>query len=217
MSKSDKKSQEMTIYERLTNAQNELKAPKNQYNNFGKYKYRSAEDILEAVKPINEKYGLNLYLCDYIEQIGERIYVKSVARLTDYSGNVIENWAYAREDESKKGMDGSQVTGASSSYARKYALNGLYLIDDTKDADTNEYYENIVRDTRKVAKKANEATRVGLSKEELINNLNQNVEPKKIMAFLQNNGYQTLNEISLEVLNTLWNNYLESIKQMQKQ
>lgn len=125
------------IYEKLRNAQVELKAPKNQYNSFGKYKYRNAEDIMEAVKPINQKHGLTLTISDEIAAVGNRVYVKATATLTDGT-DIIVNCAYAREEESKKGMDGSQVTGASSSYARKYALNGLYLIDDTKDADTDE-------------------------------------------------------------------------------
>lgn len=118
--------------------QNELKAPKGQYNSFGKYKYRSAEDILEAVKPLCVKYGVLLTLTDSIELIGERYYVKATARATDGT-KVVEVTALAREDLDKKGMDGSQITGTASSYARKYALNGLFCIDDTKDADTDEY------------------------------------------------------------------------------
>lgn len=134
----------MNIYEKLSNIQQELKAPKNQYNSFGGYKYRSCEDILEAVKPLLKKYSCILRLYDELVSIGNRNYVKATAELTglliDRNDNVIkekiENTAYAREEESKKGMDGSQITGASSSYARKYALNGLFLIDDVKDSDT---------------------------------------------------------------------------------
>lgn len=123
---------------KLINVQNELKAPKGQYNSFGKYKYRSAEDILEAVKPLNAKEGLLLTLTDEPIFIGEWHYIKATATITD--GNQTHTvTAYARESENKKGMDHSQVTGTASSYARKYALNGLYLIDDTKDADTDEY------------------------------------------------------------------------------
>ena len=130
----------MNIYEKLMNIQKELKAPKGQYNSFGKYKYRSCEDILESVKPLLEKYKATIILTDKLEQIGERYYIRAMAILFDTeSDNSIENTAYAREEETKKGMDGSQITGTSSSYARKYALNGLLLIDDTKDADTDEF------------------------------------------------------------------------------
>ena len=130
----------MNIYEKLMNIQKELKAPKGQYNSFGKYKYRSCEDILESVKPLLEKYKVTIILTDKLEQIGERYYIRAMAILIDTeSDNSIENTAYAREEETKKGMDGSQITGTSSSYARKYALNGLLLIDDTKDADTDEF------------------------------------------------------------------------------
>lgn len=127
----------MTIYEKLSAIQSELKAPKSQYNSFGKYNYRNCEDILEAVKPLCAKYKAVSVMGDEVIQIGERYYIKSTARLIDLeSDGVVENTAYAREEAEKKGMDGSQVTGASSSYARKYALNGLFAIDDTKDSDT---------------------------------------------------------------------------------
>jgi len=120
--------------EKLLKVQMELKAPKNQKNTFGGYNYRSCEDIFEAVKPLLEKEGLTLRLTDKLVNIGERYYIKATAILTD-GNETIENTAYAREEETKKGMDGSQITGASSSYARKYALNGLFLIDDVKDSD----------------------------------------------------------------------------------
>ena len=129
----------MTIYEKLTKVQDELKAPKNQYNSFGKYRYRSCEDILEALKPILAKHGLFLMISDTLEQIGDRYYIRATCTVSDGEMH-ITNCAFAREEESKKGMDGAQVTGTSSSYARKYALNGLFLIDDTKDPDTDEYY-----------------------------------------------------------------------------
>lgn len=128
----------MSIYEKLIKVQGELKAPKNQYNSFGKYKYRSCEDILEALKPILAKHGLFLMISDTMEQIGDRYYIRATCTISDGEGH-ITNCAFAREEESKKGMDGAQVTGTSSSYARKYALNGLFLIDDTKDPDTDEY------------------------------------------------------------------------------
>lgn len=125
----------MTIYEKLTEIQTELKAPKGQYNSFGKYNYRNCEDILEALKPLLKNQSLVILLSDEVVMIGTRYYVKATATITDGEGK-ISTTAYAREEESKKGMDGSQVTGASSSYARKYALNALFAIDDTKDSDT---------------------------------------------------------------------------------
>ncbi|MFA5322708.1 MAG: ERF family protein [Smithella sp.] len=120
----------------LSEIQAKLKAPKNQYNSFGKYHYRSCEDILEAVKPLLLEHNAALTITDEIAMIGTRFYVRAIATLNIKGGEQIMVTAYAREEESKKGMDGSQVTGAASSYARKYALNGLFLIDDTKDADT---------------------------------------------------------------------------------
>ena len=125
--------------------QSKLNVPKNQYNSFGKYNYRSCEDILTAVKPLLAEKKLTLTLSDEVVEIGGRVYVKAEARLTDCETENPQaayeyiNTAYAREDETKKGMDGAQVTGAASSYARKYALNGLFAIDDSKDPDTDEY------------------------------------------------------------------------------
>lgn len=132
----------MNIYEKLLEIQTELKAPKGQRNDFGKYNYRSCEDILEAVKPLCQKNQATLVLSDELVNIGERYYIKATATLYDTIENAkISNSAYARESENKKGMDDSQITGTASSYARKYALNGLFNIDDTKDADTNEYHQ----------------------------------------------------------------------------
>ena len=122
--------------EKLTKIQAELKAPKGQYNSFGNYKYRSCEDIQEAVKPLLKKYNVSLTLSDDLQVIGERYYIKVTAVLVcNETKEIVSVTSFAREEENKKGMDGSQVTGASSSYARKYALNGLFLIDDTKDSD----------------------------------------------------------------------------------
>lgn len=129
----------MQISKALVAIQSELKAPKNQYNSFGKYKYRSAEDILEAVKPLLKTHNANLYMSDEIIAVADRIYLKTTATFTDSDGNTIQTSACARESLDKKGMDDSQITGTASSYARKYCLNGLFLIDDTKDADTDEY------------------------------------------------------------------------------
>lgn len=127
----------MTFQQKVVAVQSELKAPKNQYNSFGEYKYRSCEDILEGVKPLLKKYGLYLKLSDAVELIGDRYYIKATATLYD-GDNCISTSAYAREALEKKKSDVSQVTGAASSYARKYALNGLLAIDDTKDADSVE-------------------------------------------------------------------------------
>ena len=129
--------------EKLTKALGEvqfkLKAPKGQVNSFGHYNYRSCEDILEAVKPLLHEAGLALTLSDDVVAVGNRIYVKATATVTDGTDSV-RNTAFARESETKKGMDDSQITGTASSYARKYALNGLFCIDDTRDADTDEYH-----------------------------------------------------------------------------
>ncbi|EHP3215152.1 ERF family protein [Escherichia coli] len=124
------------LYNKLWTIQQTLNAPKNQRNNFGGYNYRSAEDILEAVKPLLQ--NITLTVSDEIVLIGNRYYVKATATLSD-GEDVIAVTAYAREEESKKGMDASQLTGATSSYARKYALNGLFCIDDAKDPDTDAY------------------------------------------------------------------------------
>ena len=143
----------MNIYEKLLKAQVELKAPKGQYNSFGKYKYRSCEDILEALKPVLDKLKLTLFISDEIVEVGGsykvskkdetvesegRKYIKATITLVNIEkpDEIIKTSALAREEETKKGMDGSQITGASSSYARKYALNGMFMIDDTKDSDS---------------------------------------------------------------------------------
>ena len=133
---------------RVGMAQAELKAPKNQYNSFGKYNYRSCEDILEAAKPICRKHDLVLLLTDKPVCIGERYYIEATARLYDTESDLfLEATASAREADAKKGMDDSQVTGTASSYARKYALNGLFNIDDTKDADTDAYKKQTTTNT----------------------------------------------------------------------
>jgi hypothetical protein len=118
--------------------QSELKAPKSQFNKFGGYKYRKAEDILEAVKPLLNKQKCTLTITDDIVMVGNRIYVKATATIKNEKGECDTTTGWAREEESKKGMDGSQITGASSSYARKYALNGLFAIDDNADSDTTD-------------------------------------------------------------------------------
>jgi hypothetical protein len=149
-----KRRQQMNIYEKLSVIQTKLKAPKGQYNKFGNYNYRSCEDILEAVKPLLAEVKAAVVVTDDLELIGSRYYVKATARFYDTENEqstVLYNTAYAREDESKKGMDGAQITGATSSYARKYALNGLFAIDDTKDSDTDETPEQPTLDEKLLA------------------------------------------------------------------
>ena len=155
----------MTLREKLMHIQAELKAPKNLRNNFGGYNYRNAESILEALKPLLAKYGATVTITDTIEDIGGRIYVKATASIYDITANVstainhegitissresIEVNAYAREAETKKGMDEAQITGATSSYARKYALNGLFLLDDTEDVDSEAYQKPVQQTAQK--------------------------------------------------------------------
>ena len=127
----------MSIYTKLMNVQNELKVPKNNTNTFGNYKFRNAEDILEALKPLLKKYNATVIITDDVVTTGDRYYIKATVKFIDTeTGETIETSALAREEETKKGFDASQITGSTSSYARKYALNGLFAIDDTKDSDT---------------------------------------------------------------------------------
>lgn len=150
----------MNIYEKLLMVQSELKAPKDQYNSFGKYAYRSAEDIVEAAKPLCKKHGLLLTLSDTVELVGEKCYIKATVKVVDIAepSGCIEVHAYAREPIDKKGMDDSQITGAASSYARKYALNGLFAIDDTKDADAaNDGQSGTAKASKSTAKSASKS------------------------------------------------------------
>lgn len=154
----------MNIYQKLSDIQSQIRVNKSQYNSFGKYSYRSAEDILNAAKPICKDCGCVLTLSDDIVALEGRFYVKAVARLTDIESlEVIEVTAFAREEEQKKGMDASQVTGSCSSYARKYSLNGLFNLDDAKDADTDAYTET----QRKAAKKESSASKPFITQAEV--------------------------------------------------
>ena len=145
------------VGQKLITIQKELKAPKKQFNKFGNYKYRSCEDILEAVKPLVTREGCALTITDEIVEIGERYYVKAIATIRDTKdGSEISVSAFAREPEDKKGSDVSQITGAASSYARKYCLNGLFLIDDTKDADVTNTQKTTTT-TKTAAKTATKA------------------------------------------------------------
>lgn len=220
--------EKLNIYEKLSNIQNELKAPKGQYNSFGKYNYRSAEDILEAVKPICNKYRTTLVLSDelivkgehnlqsYIENIwdkdakqfkqetkfvgGQRYYVEATATLYDLdSDKCVVAKADAREEETKKGMDGSQITGTASSYARKYALNGLFNIDDTKDADTDEFAKQIKGTTKKEVQKEVEqrvvTSLVTDKQKEMIKSLYTNEE---IRTYFKSFGKSKLSELTVK-------------------
>ena len=183
------------LTEKLINAQAELKAPKGQYNSFGKYKYRSAEDILEGVKPVNAKYGLLLHLSDEPVYIGERHYIKATATITDGADTMVVT-AYARESANRKGQDESQITGTASSYARKYALNGLYLIDDTKDADTDEYRNQ--GNKAPASKPATQAEIGNLKKEiiafsKLMTEQGKNVKQEQVEQTLNITDYTKLN------------------------
>lgn len=178
----------MTVYEKLLKVQAELKAPKSQYNSFGKYNYRSCEDILEAVKPICHKYQSVLTLSDDVIELNGRFYVKAIATFVDVeTGESVVNNAFAREEDSKKGMDGSQITGTASSYARKYCLNGLFNIDDTKDADTDAYH-------RQTKQEEKPAEMVYVRKE---NNCTE--------VLGNNNRWYSLESMSLELLNKVVN------------
>ncbi len=144
---------EKELNDKLIAIQSNLKAPKNQYNSFGKYYFRSGEDILEALKPLLKENGCTLVMSDEIVFVSDRVYVKSIATLSDGKDSV-STTAFAREEADKKGMDGAQITGAASSYARKYALNGLFCIDDTKDPDaTNKHGKDEPEPTPKQAAK----------------------------------------------------------------
>lgn len=152
----------MTIYEELSRIQKELKAPKNQRNNFGGYNYRSCEDILEAVKPLLNSCVLTV--SDEVVMLDKRFYVKATARLALSKDEFVENTAWAREPEAKKGMDEAQITGATSSYARKYALNGLLAIDDTKDADATNTHDKSNDNFAKEASSAKTAQTKAINK-----------------------------------------------------
>lgn len=185
----------MNIYEKLLNVQTELKAPKGQYNAFGKYKYRSCEDILEALKPVLEKNKLTMYISDDIVVINERYYVKATVYLinSEKMGETIQVSALAREEETKKGMDGSQITGASSSYARKYALNGMFAIDDTKDSDSTNTHGKEKTEQEKVQDYLN-------SREGMLERINEYVRGEKLERLLKNYNAESLDKMTDEQL-----------------
>lgn len=186
---------EKTIYEKLLAVQNELKAPKDKRNSFGGYNYRSCEGILEAVKPLLQEQGLMLTIKDEVVNIGDRYYVRATVLLDDISSNgEIAITALAREEEAKKGMDASQITGTASSYARKYALNGLFLIDDTKDADTDEFH----RTTQENGQKTNVATQPNQPPAKKIA-LTQKIVDEKLKFILEQTDTETVKNIWLNL------------------
>ena len=167
-----------SIYSALNYIQSNLKAPKGQFNSFGKYHYRSCEDILEGVKPHLKETNTCLVISDEIVTIGEHNYIKATATLYGADGGAVANSAFAKEPLDKKGMDPSQITGATSSYARKYALNGLFCIDDTKDADTDAYTANTTQTKAKPAE--TNSIKEKRIKEEYFNSIKQQMGIKGI-------------------------------------
>lgn len=191
----------MEFIEKIVAIQSELKAPKGQYNSFGKYNYRSCEDILEGVKPLLTKHGLVLTIQDSIDLIGDRFYVKATATITD-GKEQLSTSAYARESLDKKGMDASQVTGATSSYARKYALNGLLAIDDTKDADTMDNSKKPVQQTQETVYNWNSlkarATQGGISEDDLVHYVTETFKVSKPSELKQEHYQQAFNWVNVQ-------------------
>lgn len=171
------------IHEILTKITRELKAPKNLKNSFGNYSYRNAESIYEAVKPLLEKHQASLIISDSIEAIGDRFYIKATATLSDSKGESVSATAYAREAFAKKGMDEAQITGSASSYARKYALGGLFLLDDNKDIDSLDNSDANISTPAKTAKEyAQEVTQTLI---------NAGFNLQDIKEFMQASGYKS--------------------------
>lgn len=199
----------MSIYAKLSVIQLNLIAPKNQYNSFGKYNYRSCEDILEGLKPCLQETKTAVTVNDEIRQIGDRYYVMATATLFDCeTGESVSNTAYAREEESKKGMDASQVTGATSSYARKYALNGLFCIDDVKDADSR---DNRQEEAKKQQKEEQEQKKLENSpisevkvKALLARCESEGVKPETILSLYKVKSFEELTEKKYANINAYW-------------
>lgn len=192
------------IFEKLLYIQQNLKVPKNQYNKFGDYNYRNCEDILEALKPILKETGAVITLSDEIQLLGTRYYVKATATLVDIdSKESVSNSAFAREDEARKKMDGSQLTGSASSYARKYALNGLLAIDDTKDSDYTNDDSEPARSPRQASKPKGKT--VGDYKKEFANILKVKEIPfERLVAYLKENyGADKIDGLNMNQLENL--------------
>lgn len=192
---------QVVLTQRVGDIQHKLKAPKGQYNSFGKYNYRSCEDILEGVKPLLKEHNLALLIDDEIVQIGERYYVKATAKITD-GREFVSATAYAREPDTKKGMDESQITGATSSYARKYALNALLCIDDTKDADIMDNSKKPVQQTQETVYnwqtlKAR-ATQGGISEDDLKHYLKDTLKVTGTDSMTQEHYQQAFNWVNAQ-------------------
>lgn len=195
----------MNIYEKLLEIQNELKVPKLQWNDFGKYHFRSGEDILESLKPLCEKHKVLLYFTDKIECIQERYYVTATAHLINIENidEKIDVTASARESITKKGMDESQITGTASSYARKYALGGMFNIDDTKDADTGEYYIQTQTNKNEKVKKETTTSKASIIKitPEQVKTFNtwlknNSISDEALKSSLLKRGYKKIEDVS---------------------
>lgn len=188
---------QVILNQKVGDIQHRLKAPKGQYNSFGKYNYRSCEDILEGVKPLLKEHNLALLIYDEIVQIGERYYVKATATITDGRESVNAT-AYAREPDTKKGMDESQITGATSSYARKYALNGLLAIDDSKDADTmdNSQVQQPQNTAYNWQTLKARATQGGISEDDLVNYVTKTLKVSKPSELKQEHYEQVFNWVN---------------------
>lgn len=192
---------QVVLNQMVGDIQHKLKAPKGQYNSFGKYNYRSCEDILEGVKPLLKEHNLALLIDDEIVQIGERYYVKATAKITD-GREIVSATAYAREPDTKKGMDESQITGATSSYARKYALNALLCIDDTKDADTMDNSKKPAQQTQETVYnwqtlKAR-ATQGGISEDDLKHYLKETLKVNESKDMTQELYQQAFNWVNAQ-------------------
>lgn len=197
------------FYEKLTDIQTRLKAPKNLVNSFGNYRYRNAEGICEAVKPLLREHGLVLTLDDEIVQEGDRVYIKSTATITDGTESVRVS-ALAREADQKKGMDAAQVTGATSSYARKYALNGLFLLDDTKDPDTDEYTAQTKPKTKPVAGTDRNVMLLADSCKR------DNVDVDKLLALFKRSSLSELTPKHIEHIYDHWEDVCKACKKEEK-
>ena len=186
----------MSVYKKLIEVQTKLKAPKNQYNSFGKYSYRNCEDILEALKPILKEVGATIIISDEVVSVNERYYVKATVKFIDTeTGEVVEASANAREEDNKKGMDSSQLTGSTSSYARKYALNGLFAIDDTKDSDfTNTHDKEDKKKTLEVISEA-QAKRMYM--------LAKGKDTNMVKQILANYGFNESRDITKDKYNSI--------------
>ena len=211
--------EKVTIYKKLLEIQTKLNVPKNQFNKFGGYYYRNAEDIQNALKPLLAEQDCTAFFeKDVIEQVGERYYLVATFKLVDVNtSETITVEARAREEEKKKGMDGSQITGGASSYARKYALNGLFLIDDAKDADSNEYHKEQNQNANQQTQYINDA-----QVQQIYNGINQlaqmtNQDPNYVAnSIMQNYNINDFHAVPSEFFNEVVN-YIKSLMPQQKQ